>query len=254
MDSELIAGNRQVYNHWLMGVFKDRKTLVSALDEFYGNASAQIEQFQKKRKAADLLESAGFTVFDYIDPDENRLSTVIHDLLDPSGEHGQGRLFLDSFLQTIGVKPESVNPPFRVKREDRTLYCASPDRRIDITLELGDFGIGIENKPFHYEAEDQLKEYSLHLRHKYVQRFMLVYLSGDGSGPTSINEADLAALKAAGQFRMVSYPTGLHRWLVRCCGECKADKVRWFVGDFAEYVRRKFELVETEEELIHETG
>src|SRR5262245_47098510 len=40
-----------------------------------------------------------FSVFTrYIQPDENRLSLVLADLLDPDGDHGQGQLFLREFL------------------------------------------------------------------------------------------------------------------------------------------------------------
>ncbi|MGD1095879.1 MAG: PD-(D/E)XK nuclease family protein [Bryobacteraceae bacterium] len=233
-------------------MFKDRKALIAALDEFYGSVATRIEQFQEESRAADLYEATGFTVFDYIDPNENCLSDVIYDLLDPSGKHGQGRVFQDLLLEAIGVQHESVRLPFRVKREDCTLYCASPERRIDITLEVAGFGIGIENKPFHYEAEDQLKDYSLHLRQKYGQRFMLVYLSGDGSRPDSIDQADLGLLRKNNQFKNLAYPTGLCHWLERCVQECKAEKVRWFLEEFAEYVKT-FELAEDYEEPIHET-
>jgi len=233
-------------------MFKDRKALVTALDEFYRTVATRIEQFQGERQAADLYEAAGFNVFGYIDPNENCLSDVIHDLLDPSGKHGQGRLFLDLFLEAIGLEPESVHPPFRVKREDHTLYCSSPERRIDITLEAGDWGIGIENKPFSDEAADQLKDYSLHLRRKYGQRFTLAYLSGDGSEPTSLSTTDLAMLQAAQQFTSLAYRIGLHEWLERCTQACKAEKVRWFLRDFAEYVNTNeyFEPIEAEEESI----
>jgi hypothetical protein len=91
----------------------DRKALVPALDEYYRSVARHIEV----RQAADLREASGFNVFSYVRRDESSLSDVIRDLLDPSGTHGQGRLFLDLFLKSIGVPPESVHPPFRVKRE-----------------------------------------------------------------------------------------------------------------------------------------
>jgi len=232
---------------------KNRRALIGALNDLYGGVGTRSERFHAERKAADLREATRFTVFDYIDPDENRLSDVIHDLLDPSGKHGQGTLFLSSFLEAIGAPPIAVRSACKVKREDCTLYCANFQRRIDITLEFSAFGIGIENKPWAREGEDQLKDYSLHLRQKYRQRFMLVYLSGDGSGPTSLSRSDLAALKAAKQFRTLAYPTGLHHWIERCCRECKADKVRWFLQGFADYVKKTFEFAEPDEESPHET-
>jgi len=243
-----------VYNHRVIGMFKERGALITALDEFYGTIADRVGRFQKEREGADRCQASSFTAFTYIDPDENRLSDIIRDLLDPCGKHGQGRLFLDLFLDAIGVPPESVHLPFRVKREDRTLYCASPERRIDITLELGDFGVGIENKPFAREEKDQLKDYWAHLRRRYPQRFMLVYLSGDGSEPTSLSKIDLATLRRAKQFRILAYRTDLHRWLEGCYRDCRADKVRWFLQDLAKYVQRnkQFELAEADEDPIRE--
>jgi hypothetical protein len=234
-----------------MTTFADRNALRTALDVFYKAVKPRLDQFQAERQEMDRCEASRFNVFDYIDPDENCLSGIIHDLLDPSGKHGQGRLFLDSFLHAIGVLPaESMHPPFRAKREDRTLYSASFARRIDITLEIGEFGIGIENKPFAREGKDQLKDYWVHLRRKYPQRFMLVYLSGDGSEPTSLSTTDLTKLQAANQFRSLAYRTDLHQWLEGCCRDCKADTVVWFLRDFAKYVKQnmQFELAEADEE------
>ncbi len=224
-------------------MFKDRNALAAVLDLFYGDVANRIEQFQKERR--------GFTVFDYIDPNENRLSDVIHDLLDPSGKHGQGRLFLDLFLDAIGVKHESVHPIPRVKREDCAWYSANPQRRIDITVDFGEFGIGIENKPFAYEGPNQLKDYCIHLRRKY-RRFMLVYLLGDGSRPTSLSKTELVKLLAENSFKKLDYRTGVYHWLERCGQECKAEKVRWFLQDFAEYVSRnpRFEPSKPDEEPI----
>lgn len=233
-----------------MATLADRNGLRTALDAFYGALKPRLDRFQTERQEIDRCEASRFNVFDYIDPDENCLSDIIQDLLDPSGKHGQGTLFLNTFLEAIGVLPEAIHPPFRLKREDRTLYSASFERRIDITLELGDFGIGIENKPFAREGKDQLRDYWVHLRRKYPQQFMLVYLSGDGSEPTSLSTADLATLRAANQFRSLAYRTDLHQWLEGCCRDCQADKVVWFLRDLGNYVRhnKQFELAETDEE------
>ncbi len=231
-----------------MTVCAEAKTLAATLDAFYEATRSRLDHFQVERQRIERCEAPRFNVFDNIDPDENFLSAVIHDLLDPLGKHGQGTLFLDTFLEAIGIPPERIFSPFRVKQEDQTLYCSSPARRIDITLEAGDWGIGIENKPFAMEGREQLKDYWVHLRRKYGQRYVLVYLSGDGSEPLSLSGDDLSALRAAGQFKSLAYPTDLYRWLDRCCHDCKADKVRWFLLDFAAFVSRRFELAEADKE------
>src|SRR5579863_809255 len=232
----------------LMTTFADRNDLRNALDAYYGSLKLRLDQFEAERYKLDRSEATRFSVFDYIDPDENALSRVLSDLLDPTGKHGQGTVFLMTFLEMIGVPSEAIRPPLRVKREDPTLYSDNFGRRIDITLKVGDLGIGIENKPWAEEGEHQLKDYMVHLRRKYGDRYVLVYLSGDGSAPVSLGNADLAAMEAAGTLKTLAYPTHVHAWLERCCEDCKAERVRWFLRDLIQFVESKFELVELSEE------
>ena len=231
---------------------QDRTTLKAEIANYYEAISTRLNRFHVDHQEKERSEAPRFNVFSYIEPDENSLSDVIRDLLDPSGSHGQGHVFLMSFLEMIGVPPESNRPPYRIKREDRTLYSDSFERRIDITLEVDDLGIGIENKPWAEEGNDQLKDYMIHLRRKYGDRCLLVYLSGDGSAPTSLGPSDLAALGAAGTLKTLAYPLHVHQWLERCAQECKADKLRYFLFDLIAFVEDQFELVESEKEEIRE--
>ena len=236
-----------------MATFTDRKFFRTTLDAFYGALRPKLDHFQAERAELNRCEASRFNVFTYIRPDENCLSDIHQDLLDSTGKHGQGAIFLNSFLEGIGVPLPANHPVVRLKREDRTLYCANFERRIDITVDLGDFANGIENKPWACEGKDQLKDYWVHLRRKYKQRYMLVYLSRDGSEPVSLSKKNLARLSTAGKFRSLAYPTDLRNWLARCFAECEADKVRWFLRDLAEFVTEEFEIAEGEEP-VHEAN
>jgi hypothetical protein len=218
--------------------------LKDRLDRYYAVIKPKLDSCRLERQKLDRSEATRFTVFDYVDPDENRLSDILHGLLDPLGSHGQGSAFLSSFLTELGLQKLAVNRSCRVKREDRT--CA--DRRIDIIIELDGFCIGIENKPFACEGDEQLSDYRKYLQQRYKGEYMLVYLPGNGSAPISLQKSELAVLQAAGKFRSLAYRTDLLRWLERCCEDCKADKVRWFLRDFAAYVQRTFELSDVDEE------
>jgi hypothetical protein len=229
------------------------KPLTGALDCFYRSLNPSLERFRLERQKIDRTEATQFSVFDYIEPDENRLSDIIHDLLDPYGQHGQGTLFLSAFLEAIGVPTGANQRSWRPKREDPALYCASPSRRLDITLDAGDFGVGIENKPFAAEGDDQLKDYWVHLRTKYGENYILVYLPGDGSDPVSLGRTNLARLRSAGRFRSLSYPTDLCQWLKGCCKDCKAEKVRWFLRAFIDYVQGTFSLGDADEVPTNES-
>jgi hypothetical protein len=180
---------------------------------------------------------------------ENRLSDIIADLLNPNGKHGQGDLFLNEFLRIIGVSRQYEAQKVNVRREDLTRYIMNPFRRIDITIDFdfGDFGIGVENKPWAGEQQDQIRNYKEHLEKKY-KSFILVYLFGDGSEPQSIGEDEREALKQNGRLKVLTYFTHVKNWLESCYKECKAEKVRWFLRDFIDYIEDNFKqsLIELE--------
>ena len=81
---------------------------------------------------------------------------------------------------------------------------------------------------------------------------MLVYLSGDGRPPVSLSPIDLAAMEAAGTLKRFTYPLHVHQWLARCCQDCKAENVRWFLVDLIEFVEDQFELQEPDREATDE--
>jgi PD-(D/E)XK nuclease superfamily len=127
-----------------------------------------------------------------------------------------------------------------VKREERT----QASRRIDITIRLDGFVIGIENKPWAYESENQLHDYWVDLRKRFGKNCMLVYLSGDGSDPATLRRRALTNLRSTGQFKTLAYSTDLRQWLEQCHEECEAERVRWFLRDLADYASQKFNLTE----------
>jgi len=121
-----------------------------------------------------------FKVFSFFRPDENTLSRVLSDLLNPRGDHGQGTIFLDGFLECIGHSELAAASSRAVVRYQDTSHWAEfgiPD----ITVDLGDYLICIENKPFARDQPDQLERYRRFMEKRRPQAFCLVYLSGNGS-------------------------------------------------------------------------
>ena len=149
-----------------------------------GHAQGEIAAYNKRH-------ANGFNVFAYIRPDENGLSDIIADLLDPRGKHGQGDAFLSLFAEALGVSFPADYRAVKVYREETTTYITNPLRRIDIVLDFGNFGVGIENKPWAGEQPDQVKDYFLHLGGRYREAFLLLYLSGDGQPPPSVGLEEL---------------------------------------------------------------
>ena len=148
-----------------------------------------------------------FNVFRYLRADELGLSRIIADLLDPTGEHGQGTTFLEAMLELLRVAPEggasvrsgravlggrnrattwkgyfgrlrsTATDKIRVVQERGGL---PKRRRIDITVDIptdaGMFCLALENKPYADDQPEQCSDYLKFLNCEYPGRFLLVYL------------------------------------------------------------------------------
>ncbi len=98
-----------------------------------------------------------------IQPDENKISDVIKLLLEPNGVHGQGALFLKIFLKKLEeFTDKNIFIDFskvKIEREKTTdLLKDNQNRRIDLLKKSNNYVIGIENKPWAGEQENQLKD------------------------------------------------------------------------------------------------
>lgn len=202
---------------------------------------------QQVNFARDLLQRTnrnladGFSVFGYIDVLEPKLSAITADLLREDGSHGQGDVFIRAFLRALGVQDRG-SPP-RIHTEARTQFIERSQRRIDLKLVWSDFVLGIENKPWALDQDDQIDDYVADLQKETGGRFLLAYLSADGSdpAPTSISCERLKELKKLGEkggIRVLSYPDVMCQWLDECIRECQAERVRWFLRDFRDYILR----------------
>ena len=215
-------------------------TTEETVSGLFRDINAEITALTRYKGMYDKYLSTGFNVFDacgaYLD--EDRISNVIADLLNPCGNHGQGRKFLDYFIKRLcPVSPESCDVldlckekqgPTKVFRE----YVTDNGRRIDIVIDFGDVAIGIENKPYAAEGENQLFDYDAFLEKKWGKnKYVLLFLSEQE--PQSYNkEKDLLKMEYFGE----SY--SLLSWLEECRLNCESQKVRFFLEDFMEQIKR----------------
>ncbi len=205
---------------------------------------ARLAEAREEITRRDREHASRFDVFAYIEPDENRLSEILADLLNPRGSHGQGATFLSLFLNELKLPPPTTIETAKVYREELTTYLKNPLRRIDVLVDFGTFGLGIENKPWSLEQHNQVKDYLEHLQRQYGAHFVLVYLSGSGMPPSSVEPHELDRLRVRGQFRLMEYRLGLAPWLGRCVVACQAESVRWFLRAFHTYVSANFLTVD----------
>ena len=204
--------------------------------------------YRDKKRHLDHLFSTDFNVFKVFSRDEKNLkeknlSAVIATLLNPSGSHGQGRIFLDAFLTRIERYDLLTQEPRAVTCEAPTDYIENSNRWIDILVDFGKFGFAIENKPWASDQERQLNDYIKYLQRRYKDdRFCLLYITPEGGDPSeiSIPPRSRIKLKEKGQLICVSYRHDILEWVRECCQLCESDKVRWFLHDFMDYVLDTF--------------
>jgi hypothetical protein len=92
-----------------------------------------------------IFDIAGFPHY------ENVCSNILKFYLNPNNEHGLGDLFLSSLMCFVPEAEYESKPEFiKIDREVATIKGG----RIDIVIETKNLIIGIENKIFHYLAND----------------------------------------------------------------------------------------------------
>jgi hypothetical protein len=211
-----------------------------AAARFFVALGGRLAEERARQRARDLVEASAFTVFEWLRPDENRLSDIFAELLDAEGSHGQGSLFLNELLRVAGVPAITGLDEAKAWREEETWLIDNPLRRMDIAVELPGFGIGIENKPWASDETDQVADYVEYLRRRYGSRFLFLYWSGRGAAPASLTPAERETLERQGRLRVWGYQRELRAWLEASRQACQAEKVRWFLDDLLGYLARTF--------------
>lgn len=145
-----------------------------------------IENFRLQREKTELYDSNRFNPFRFMYTNEIGLSKILAFLLDPTETHGQGDLFLNSFLKYIGKNNFLAYDSIQVSVEKKT----NKNRRHDIFIEgfLNNkprWIISIENKlRFASDQIEQLKDYRADLERKNIDEYCLIYLPVFRNNPT----------------------------------------------------------------------
>ena len=145
------------------------KSLPKREQDKYSNFFASLHIVKDLTEQSELRIASqlapDFNYFDLFDPNENALSFILSDLLDPEGSHGQGNDFLRLFCDAIGVDFPTSILKASVETESSTYLLKGKERRrIDLVIETKDWIVGIENKPWASDQKDQLLDYYEHLK------------------------------------------------------------------------------------------
>lgn len=222
---------------------------------------------QRAREDRDRQTAQQFSALGLVRTQELDLSRIFARILDPAGNHYQGDLFLSLLLEELNAAPgkhadllRPFRPPgglgSRVHLEYGTGEVEVSSGRklsgsIDIVVTLeGNRWIGIENKPWADDQEEQIKRYLSALEEETAKgthggdigQFLLLYWSGDGSSPKGVE--DLSDAQRS-QFLTLPYRRrfgvpSVEGWLRRCWLEGESDRVRVFLRDLLDYVQSQF--------------
>jgi hypothetical protein len=218
-----------------------RRDPITAQDvaTFFAAATSVIAEAEMREREVNRFHANQFNVFSLIDPDENKLSDILADLLNPRGQHGQGNLFLRLLIEQLGMIGGNVaTETVRVEREAPTHEIRKYRRRIDILVKSAVI-VAIENKIDSLEQDDQVKDYLDHLcvvSNGWQTPATLIYLTPNGRYPESLAPEERLEFQEKGLLKCWSYSKELQYWLGSCRGECEADKIRHFLADFASYI------------------
>ncbi|TXI27938.1 MAG: hypothetical protein E6Q60_08465 [Nitrosomonas oligotropha] len=187
---------------------------------------------QARERFADRL-APDFSIFDYLRTDEMGLSRCIASLLDPKGKHGQKEIFLELFLEKIQWKGNARVGWVNLENQ------ANGQRRIDIYLQFqnGDI-IGIENKPWAGDQENQLSDYAAFIQKEAKgNKWLLIYLSNNEPSDYSGTKKEVfKKIEREGRFKQLRF-SEIIEWLEDCACKSRALIVRLFIEELAKFIR-----------------
>lgn len=230
----------------------------NSIERFFDELQFKLDIVKRHKQQTDRYLATDFSVFSYIWDDENILSDIIADLLRPNGKHGQGNKYLLAYLEMLsksGIPNIKIidfqliathkQKQIKIIREKSTDYIKNNQRRMDIVIDFGEgYGLMIENKPWTIDQFGQLSDYYTDMTRRFPKAVILIYLSGNGKHPSvdSLPKSLKSQITQNGEYIATNFPQHMPDWLEHCLLHTEADKMRWFLRDFINYIETKFKL------------
>ena len=208
-----------------------------------------IENFRLQREKNELYDSNRFNPFQFLQTDEMGLSKILAFLLDPTETHGQGDLFLNSFLkfinkhqflayQKVNIYLEKIT---KEENDEITNETTNKNGRHDIFIEgildnKRSWVISIENKlQGAIDQPKQMHTYAKDLKNYVSDSYFLIYLPIFSNNPPekSISEDEWAELMS-NKKAMVLSASMLIQWLDNTV--IIAPAVKQFCNDFKKFL------------------
>jgi hypothetical protein len=126
------------------------------------------------------------SIFKYFSPSEDDVTKILRHLLDPKGDHGQGALFLGTFLAQVELGfpiPEPELGLATVRTQVQTVFNRRPDLLISVP---GRLVLGLENKINAADLDTQVAAYVECVRKRSRGlNWAFAFLTPDGRAPSA---------------------------------------------------------------------
>lgn len=161
------------------------------------NLLQQVSIIQKKYDEIAKITGENFNIFSVMNMEHSEVNThssIIGELLNPNGSHGQGSTFLNLFVELINKSFNSDEDKLELKHFEKLINDKICERtisignnwddvtggRIDLILEDNKQILIIENKIYAIDQPYQLIRYKNYTKTKSFKKSFLFYLTLDG--------------------------------------------------------------------------
>lgn len=211
------------------------------------------KSYDKAKKRYYKKLSPDFSPLSLFKINENTISKCLAFLLDPTETHAQGKLFTQNFYKHFikNNKYQSVKSVCleqAVERDDSY-------RRLDIFVETSDLLIGIENKPWAEDEENQLYDYGCWLKKRAGRsrkKWILFYLSNSEYSEYSLSKDTDKEIKD--NIHHITYYE-IIKWLEECSYKIESIQVKMFIESIIKFINSEinYELnMELQDEIVEE--
>lgn len=209
----------------------------SKIENILNVVKSKIDAHIKFKNEYDKQLAFDFSLFQFFNVGENKISQVLAYFLDVHQNHGQGDIFLKEFVKSFYEEKIEIRQLNNICEKTITA-----NRRLDIYIELEDLIIGIENKVWANDQPNQLRDYSRFLEQKSNGKYLLIYLNPYGLEPdeNSISEKLMKTLTEEKKFNIISYKNDIIPLINNWIAICEADNVSHFLKEFKKYLEIKF--------------
>ena len=177
-----------------------------------------------------------FSVSNFRSHVENFHNDIIAELLNPKGAHGEGRLFLDQFLDYLNERYHEESS--QLKAAAFTTVLTEKDR-IDILIKGENKAIIIESKVNDaVDQPDQVDRYYNKIDKAELEITDVIYLTlrGIKSPPKNIKQEAQKVLREIALLRNDEDDL-VNKWLKPCYEKCKTEDSRSFIHQYIKLIK-----------------